>query len=60
MIFTEQMNDKLTILPYKLATDYYSFALPKNSNLTDTINTLMMRELEGMAWKAVLNTYDLN
>ncbi len=60
MIFTEQMNDKLCILPYKLATDYYSFALPKNSDLTDTINTLMMRELEGIAWKAVLNTYDLN
>ena len=60
LIVSEQLNDKVYILPYKLSTDYYSFAFPKKSELTTEINTVIVLETEKIAWKAILEKYNLN
>jgi len=60
LITTEQINDKVYVVPFKLSTDYYSFALPKGSKLTSKINTEMVQEFEKITWKAILSKYNLN
>lgn len=60
LISTEQMNDKVYLIPLKLNNDYYSFALPKNSNLSNDIDELIVQKLENITWKAILNKYNLN
>jgi len=59
LIVKEQINDKIYIVPLKLSTDYYSFALPKNSVKTSEINEIIVNELENITWKAILNKYSL-
>lgn len=52
--------DKVQIVPNDFNAEYYSFALPHNSKLIDKINPFLIRELESIKWKAILNKYNLD
>ncbi len=47
------------INPYKFNNIYYSFALPKNSVLKDTVNLLIVNKLETIEWIGILEKYGL-
>ena len=53
------LQDRLTVLPSKFNTQYYSFSLPRESNLLDKINPLLLKEINSPAWADILNRYNL-
>lgn len=60
LIDKNEMNKDLAILPISLKTDYYSFSAPKNSKLLKEINPVLIRKIEGIMWKTILKTYNLD
>lgn len=56
---TEYLNEKVQILPLKLNTDYYSFAIPDDFAMRDTLNELLVKELESAEWQEILTKYNL-
>jgi len=51
--------EKVVILPFKFATQYYSFALPKGNDRLDRLNPILLREIGGVEFKAELQEYNL-
>ncbi|MGK7388985.1 MAG: transporter substrate-binding domain-containing protein [Candidatus Cyclobacteriaceae bacterium M2_1C_046] len=59
LINNEQYAKDLMILEPRFATQYYSFALPKNSELRDRINPILLQEINSEAWGFILQQYEL-
>ncbi len=55
----QNLFDKIRVLPFKFNTQYYSFGLPKTSNLAERINPVLLKIVEDLRWKAVLAQYNL-
>jgi polar amino acid transport system substrate-binding protein len=53
------MNKKLMIIPNKFHTQYYSFALPKNSEWEELINPILLDKINDQEWNVILNRYGL-
>lgn len=53
------LSSKVAVIPSKFATQYYSFSLPKNSELRRRINPVLLNEINGREWKFILEEYDL-
>ncbi len=53
-------NKDLQVLPFRFNTQYYSFGLPRGSELTSLINPLLLFETELLEWKVMLSEYGLN
>lgn len=53
------LNSKVAVIPSKFATQYYSFSLPKNSELRSRINPVLLSEINGREWRVILDEYDL-
>lgn len=51
-------ND-LILLPQDFNTEYYSFGLPDQHPLLDTINPVLIEEIEGREWHDILSRYHL-
>lgn len=51
--------NKLEVLPFLFNQQYLSFGFPKGSILVDTINPVLLKEIEGLAWKTILTENDL-
>ncbi len=47
----------IDIISQKNNSQYYSFSMPKKHPIHDTLNILLLRELESLQWKAILNEY---
>ncbi len=58
-IYEHHFEDSIKILQKKLNTQYYSFALPKKHFLLDTINIVLIKKLESVYWKGIINYYGL-
>lgn len=54
------LDEKILIIDHEFNSQYYSFSLPHNHKLRDYINPLLIKELEGVPWKAILNEYNLS
>lgn len=52
--------EDVRILPNKFNPQYYSFSLPKGSELEPAINPILLRELEEVNWKLILSEFGLN
>lgn len=59
MIQELNLTESVIIVPNDFNSQYYSFSLPHNHVLLDTLNTELIRELESVEWKGVLNRYNL-
>lgn len=58
--YLEQLNlVESKILPLKFHPQYYGFSLPKNSELLNEINPILLQEIESMNWKITLTEYGL-
>lgn len=55
-----QYEDNIHLLPNKFNMSYYSFGLPKKSQLIKQINPLLLEELESVNWLSTLNKYNLD
>ncbi len=55
----QQLTDELTVLPFRLNRQYYGFSTPPNSKLDETLDPLLMEELQQPGWQAVLERYNL-
>ncbi|MBL6449118.1 transporter substrate-binding domain-containing protein [Fulvivirga sp. 29W222] len=53
------LGSKVAVIPSKFATQYYSFSLPKNSELRGRINPVLLSEINGREWRVILGEYDL-
>jgi polar amino acid transport system substrate-binding protein len=54
------LENEVAILPHQFNTQYYSFSLPhQNQELLNRLNPVLLKEIEGVAWKATLNEYNL-
>lgn len=52
--------DNLAVLPYQFNTQYYGFSVSKqNTYLLDELNPVLLKHIEDVKWKAVLNQYHL-
>ena len=51
-------SKKLEILGQSLKKDYYSYAFPKDSDLLETINPVLIRTLKTMEWAALVKEYN--
>lgn len=50
----------LTVLPHQFNTQYYGFSVAKkNTYLLDELNPVLLKHIEDVKWKAVLNQYHL-
>ena len=54
-----QLYDKVLVVPQNFNSQYYSFSLPRDHNMLDTINIILIEKLESLDWKAILNEYNL-
>lgn len=59
LINSHQMNGKVRLLPITFNKQYRSFIFPKNSNLYDKINPLLVHEIQKSSWQNVLKKYNL-
>ncbi|MEM0999645.1 MAG: transporter substrate-binding domain-containing protein [Bacteroidota bacterium] len=58
--YIEEMQlEETRILPLKFNPQYYSFALPKGSELIAEINPVLLSFIEGVNWKMTLSEYGL-
>jgi ABC-type amino acid transport substrate-binding protein len=54
---SKNISNKFRILPIILDPINYAFALPTNSNLRESINRVLLREIDKKEWKIVINNY---
>jgi ABC-type amino acid transport substrate-binding protein len=54
------LDDQITLAPAKFFTQYYGFALPKNSPHLASINLALVREIKTMDWRTTLGKYQLD
>ncbi len=59
LIQHNELQHRVQIVPYDFNSQYYSFSLPHDHKLLDYINPLLMKELESVNWKGILNKYNL-
>jgi len=59
MINSQNLDNKLAIIPNKFFIQYYSFALPKHSQWEEIINPILLDKINGVAWKATLSEFGL-
>ena len=52
------LSDDLEILGQSLKKDYYSYAFPKDSELLEVINPVLIRTLKTMEWAALVKDYN--
>jgi ABC-type amino acid transport substrate-binding protein len=58
--YLEKLNlSEAKILQLKFHPQYYGFSLPKNSELLNEINPILLQEIESMNWKITLTEYGL-
>jgi len=60
VIQQKNLDKTVRIVEHQFNSQYYSFALPNNHYLLDLINPLLIKELEGIRWKGILNNYNLS
>lgn len=56
-IKSQNIANEIRVLPLILDPINYAFALPTNSELRESINRVLLREIDKKEWKAVLNSY---
>lgn len=54
------LASKIRIVPQKFNSEYYSFAMPKNHPLMHKINPALLKQIEGLKWIGILESYNLN
>ncbi|MCW8850032.1 MAG: transporter substrate-binding domain-containing protein [Melioribacteraceae bacterium] len=54
---SKNIANKFRVLPIILDPINYAFALPTNSNLRESINRVLLREIDKKEWKTVVNNY---
>jgi ABC-type amino acid transport substrate-binding protein len=54
---SKNIANKFRVLPIILDPINYAFALPTNSNLRESINRVLLREIDKNEWKIVINNY---
>ena len=54
-----RLNNSIIISPYKMNAIYYSYGIPPKSDLLETVNPILINELESVYWIGVLNKYNL-
>ena len=52
------LSDDLEILGQSLKKDYYSYAFPKNSDLLEKVNPVLIRTLKTMEWATLVKDYN--
>ncbi len=61
LILQHDLSDKVFVLPYKLNSDYYSFAVPNtHRKLLNKINPVLIKELENVSWIGIMNKYNVD
>ncbi len=60
LVNKKDLSEQIIITPIHDHSQYFSFSFPHGHQLTDTINYLLLNELESVRWKAIINQYDLN
>ncbi|MCB9208153.1 MAG: transporter substrate-binding domain-containing protein [Ignavibacteriales bacterium] len=56
-IKTKNISNKIRVLPIILDPINYAFALPSNSSLRETINRVLLKEIDNADWKKIVNSY---
>ncbi len=56
-IFMKNLQEEVSILPLNFNKQYYSFAIPYNKNLTNSINKHLVEVIETPFWREVLSRY---
>ncbi|MDX5348023.1 MAG: transporter substrate-binding domain-containing protein, partial [Hymenobacteraceae bacterium] len=59
LIKEQQLEEDVVVLPNRFGTQYYSLSLPKGSPLLDQINPILLKKINEVEWKGVLNQYNL-
>ena len=59
LIQQNNLDNRIVIIEHEFNSQYYSFSMPHNHKLRDIINPLLIKELEGIKWKGILNEYNL-
>ena len=55
----DSLFSTIRVLPFQFNMQYYSFGLPKDSDLAEKINPVLLLFIEDVRWKALLTDYDL-
>ncbi|UZH53904.1 transporter substrate-binding domain-containing protein [Salinimicrobium tongyeongense] len=53
----KEVQEELTVLENSLKKDYYSYSFPKNSELLDRINPILVGSLKTMEWNSLISEY---
>ncbi|MFO8054059.1 MAG: transporter substrate-binding domain-containing protein [Bacteroidales bacterium] len=56
-IYMKGLKDKITILPLKFNKQYYSFAMPYNTDANHSINLKLIEVIESPYWQEILQRY---
>lgn len=59
IVKNRNLGDKIHFINNLSNSEYYSFALPHNHDLIKPINMILIKELESVRWKGILNRYSL-
>lgn len=59
LIFNNNLNGDIQILPKTFNTQYYSFSLPKGNAMLDQLNPVLLEEISTVRWKTILSQYNL-
>jgi hypothetical protein len=51
------VQEELTVLENSLKKDYYSYSFPKNSELLDRVNPILVGSLKTMEWNSLISEY---
>ncbi len=60
IIKSDELQDKVQTLQLSFNPQFYSFSLPTNHELRDSINPVLMEVLESEDWDKILNMYSLS
>ncbi|MBE7638881.1 transporter substrate-binding domain-containing protein [Salegentibacter sp. BLCTC] len=52
------LEDEIEILPKTLKKDYYAYSFPKDSELVDEINPILISVLKTMEWNSIMSKYE--
>ncbi len=56
-IKSQNIADKISVLPIVLNPIHYGFALPQKSKLREPINRILLKEINNREWKKIVNSY---
>jgi len=56
-IKSNNISNEMKVLPIILDPINYAFALPTNSPLRESINRVLLREIDGSDWRSIINLY---